>query len=162
MATIITDDKHYNDIAQAIREANSGEETYKPSEMADAVRNACFYRYSDGYRDGYEEGYDKGASVADGYAAGKQAEYDAFWDAYQEYGGRTNYNSAFCGRGWTKDAFKPKYPVALSGSTSVERMFADCNRISTGRADDLLDFTEFNGMFDFSGCTALNKTFNNS
>lgn len=37
MAKIITDNKHYTDIAAAIREKNGGAETYKPEEMAAAV-----------------------------------------------------------------------------------------------------------------------------
>jgi hypothetical protein len=35
---VITDDKHYKDIASAIREQRETEEQYKPGEMADAVR----------------------------------------------------------------------------------------------------------------------------
>lgn len=38
MATVITDDKHYADIADAIREKNGEETTYKPSEMAEAIK----------------------------------------------------------------------------------------------------------------------------
>lgn len=34
----LTDDKNYQDIADAIREKNGSEETYKPSEMAEAIR----------------------------------------------------------------------------------------------------------------------------
>ena len=39
MAKIITDDQHYKNIANAIRESNGETTLYKPSEMADAVRN---------------------------------------------------------------------------------------------------------------------------
>lgn len=37
MAIVITDDKHYTDIAAAIRGKNGEETTYKPSEMAAAI-----------------------------------------------------------------------------------------------------------------------------
>lgn len=37
MAIKITDDKHYTDIAAAIRSQNGEEATYKPSEMAAAI-----------------------------------------------------------------------------------------------------------------------------
>ncbi len=39
MAVIATDNKHYTDIANAIREKNSTADTYKPEEMADAIRS---------------------------------------------------------------------------------------------------------------------------
>lgn len=38
MARVITDDKHYADIADAIREKSGEKTTYKPSEMADAIK----------------------------------------------------------------------------------------------------------------------------
>ena len=37
MAKVLTDDKHYTDIASAIRTKNGTETTYKPDEMADAI-----------------------------------------------------------------------------------------------------------------------------
>lgn len=38
MARVLTDDKHYIDIASAIREKNGTSDTYKPRQMADAIR----------------------------------------------------------------------------------------------------------------------------
>lgn len=38
MAKVITDDKHYADIAAAIREKNMEKTTYKPEEMAEAIK----------------------------------------------------------------------------------------------------------------------------
>ena len=38
MAKVITDEKHYADIAAAIREKNGEETKYKPSEMAEAIK----------------------------------------------------------------------------------------------------------------------------
>lgn len=39
MAKVITDSKHYSDIANAIRENNMEKTTYKPEEMAEAIKN---------------------------------------------------------------------------------------------------------------------------
>lgn len=38
MAIGVTDDKHFQDIADAIRQKNGSTETYKPNEMADAIK----------------------------------------------------------------------------------------------------------------------------
>ena len=66
---VVTDDKHYHDIGEAIREKNGTETQYKPSEMADAVRNipsgggvdysALESVLSDGYTDYSYYFYDK-------------------------------------------------------------------------------------------------------
>lgn len=37
MSKVLTDNKHYTDIAAAIREKNGKDDTYKPAEMADAI-----------------------------------------------------------------------------------------------------------------------------
>lgn len=39
MALVLTDSKHYHDIAEAIREKTGSSETYAPSEMANAIRS---------------------------------------------------------------------------------------------------------------------------
>ena len=38
MSKVITDNKHYTDIANAIREKNGSTDTYHPSQMADAIK----------------------------------------------------------------------------------------------------------------------------
>lgn len=38
MATVMTNDNHYTEIAEAIRTRNGSDTQYKPSEMADAIR----------------------------------------------------------------------------------------------------------------------------
>ena len=96
------------------------------------------------------------------YEAGKKAEYDAFWDKFQQNGKRNFYAGAFGGIGWNKDTFKPKYPVAPNGSTVTDYMFYHFNRQSTSGDDDLLDFSEFNSMFDFSKSKRLLYTFYNA
>lgn len=44
------------------------------------------------------------------YEAGKKAEYNEFWDAFQDYGNRKDYNSAF-GFGFPAEAYNPKYDL---------------------------------------------------
>lgn len=84
MAIVITDNKHYQDIASKIRECKGTTETMLPREMPDKVEEV--------------------------YEAGKQAQYDEFWDVYQDYGKRTSYWGGFTS-GWSDDNFKPKYPI---------------------------------------------------
>ena len=97
MSIVTTDDSNYTAIAQAIRDKTGSETQYKPAEMA--------------------------AGVAEVFAAGEQSEYDRFWDAYQQSGGRTDYQAAFYGAGWTDDMFCPKYDLLPSGSDAVYFMF---------------------------------------
>lgn len=71
----------------------------------------------------YQAGYDKGVAEGDGYDAGyaqgeadgRKAEHDEFWDSYQNYGNRTDYDSAFKGIFWKEQNFKPKYDIAPTG-----------------------------------------------
>ena len=100
MAAVITDDRHYKDIADVIRDKGPYPEgTFKPEQMAQNIQYALNYQYS------------KGADT--GMAYGKQAEYDAFWDAYQQNGERVQYQQAFAGTGWTDEIYNPKYPIRI-------------------------------------------------
>lgn len=88
MANVLVNDASLADIADAIREKNGTEETYKPAEMGAAVR---------------------AIEIGDNF-------YDAFWDAYQENGNRTDYISAFGNNNnsvniWNDSNFKPKYDI---------------------------------------------------
>lgn len=52
-----------------------------------------------------------------GVREGKQKQYDEFWDAYQQNGNRVD-NRYFCTMyNFTKETFKPKYPIKLSSYT---------------------------------------------
>ncbi len=53
MATVTTNDKHYSDIANAIRLKNHSEEHYTPAQMADAICEACDIQYQMGKEDGH-------------------------------------------------------------------------------------------------------------
>ena len=119
MATVITDDKHYSDIAAKIRERAESDAVYKPSEMAAGIEAVHAKAYENGHTDGYaegnligsEEGYNNGYN--NGYNAGTadgvQSEYDRFWDAFQDFGSRTDYAWAF--RRWNTEYIRPKYKV---------------------------------------------------
>lgn len=48
----------------------------------------------------------------------KQLEYDRYWDVKQNYGNGMNCWGAFAGTGWTRDNFKPKYPIKFSTSSN--------------------------------------------
>lgn len=96
MANVLVNDASLQDIADAIREKNGTEETYKPAEMGAAVR-------------AIESG--------DNF-------YDAFWDAYQENGNRKDYINAFGTSStganiWNDSNFKPKYDIKPRDAASM-------------------------------------------
>ena len=125
MSIVITDDKHYKDIADKIRENSYSSELMKPSEIPGKIEAV----YRTGRIDGETEAY------ALGWDDGKQAEYDAFWDAYQSYGEPKPYTNAF-GSMWTAELFKPKYDIR---PTNAYMMFH--NNIGTSIIiDDFVDF----------------------
>lgn len=56
MGTVITDDKHYKNIAEKIRRYLGGSVTYTPAEMADGIELACLKWGSDAYASGLDDG----------------------------------------------------------------------------------------------------------
>lgn len=113
----------YKDTCDKIREKTASTDNIKSGELADKVNEV--------------------------YEKGKQAEYDKFWDSYQENGNKTNYNGAFCGYGWTKDNFKPKYPIKPKQA---------CYMFYWTRPE--IDLSQID--IDFSECTELQATFMSS
>jgi hypothetical protein len=105
--------------------------------------------------------------------------YDEFWDIYQDGGNRTYYQYGFCGAGWNKNNFNPKYPIKIVGSgESSFRRFNHGNYFASKMADlsqfniDWSECTSLNyafrsarigdtGLIDATGCTALTNTFEN-
>lgn len=87
------------------------------------------------------------------YEAGKKSEYDAFWDEVQQNGTRTNYALGLCGNHWTKQNFKPKYPIKPVGS--MANCFAYWNNTVF---KDLIDFRECCEL-DTSEVTSLGAAF---
>ena len=169
MAIVITDDKNYTAIAEAIRATSFGEleETMLPSEMADNISQVAEMSFNIGYSDGemtgYEEGFDEGVSEGRlfGIEEGTQAEHDRFWEAYQENGNRTDYGCAFAGLGWNDETFKPKYdirPVINGGATHIFRK-AKIKNLSELLEERgvVLDLSQCVGDVSepFSNCTSL-------
>lgn len=106
MAIVATDNRHYKDIADAIRARLNGEDKYTPMEMANGVHTVCDYQYYQGRTEGEEVGH------ANGVEDGKQEAYDTFWDAAQNNGELMEYTYAFYNSSlWNEITFKPKYPL---------------------------------------------------
>ena len=160
MAKVVTDSKHYEDIANAIREVAQLplQDKMKPSAMARQVREAGVWKYelgkSDGYNEGKAEGLEEGresgyregeqTGYANGFSAGKtsgvaegkeQGEY-AMWVAVTQNGAREIYNGAFMD--WGMEVFDPPIPI-VPKSSYVGALFAysPSLRIVRGRNIDL-------------------------
>ena len=93
MARITTDDIHYTEIADAIREKTGMQTKYRPEEMA--------------------------AGVNEVFAAAIKREYDRFWDTFQQDGKRTDYKNGFFGPNWTDETFQPKYDLVCTDCNSM-------------------------------------------
>ena len=92
----------------------------------------------------YNAGYEKGKAEGGG-----DSYYDEFWDIIQENGNRTNYNTVFCGKAWTAETFKPKYPIKPSNATNMFQF----SGITTN---------DYIKSVDFSGSVSMNSVFYNS
>ncbi len=149
MALVVTDDKHYKNIANMIREnSDNNVLSVKPEQMASAIQEVADYKESLGLEQGRQEGYQEG----------KQAEYDAFWDAYQQNGNRTGYRYSFSS-GWMPSIFNPKYKITLANSAySGTGMFF---LFGTG-AGETFDWRTVADMIDVSGCTDASSMFNSA
>ena len=90
MATVLTNSKHYSDIAKALRAELHNETLYQPNEMAGAISLAC--------------------------DAARQDQEKAFWSAFQEDGSRTDYYYAFYGRHWNFDMLKLQHNISPEGA----------------------------------------------
>lgn len=126
MAKVLTDNKHYTDIANAIREKNGTEDTYKPSEMADAITAIV----SGGGGDVPEEAFDVGGTCSYMFA---NQNWDWFMDFYKNRI-KTNglmrtdymfYNS------WVKSIpFELNFKTDYSGYNMIANMFFLCKNIT--------------------------------
>ncbi len=123
MAIVTTDDKHYRDIAEALRIPVGATDKIKPEEMAERIGKVGEQLYHMGESTGYGIGYNDGKD--EGVEEGAKAEYDRFWDAFQENGNRTNYRYAFYGSSWNDSAFTPKYPIKCSG-VAQDAFYTSC------------------------------------
>ena len=88
------------------------------------------------------------------YDAGKKAQYDEFWDTYQQNGTRTNYNFAFCGKGWNNETLKPKYDIIAKVSAGVQ-IFRECDFSGSLKEH----FENLGISLDFKDCTQMQFAF---
>lgn len=133
MAIVRTDNKYYTEIAEALREHGYSGQTFKPSEMASLIGNACGGNYQAGKEVGYAE--------CNG----------DFWENILKGNGEY----MFAGKGWNENTFKPPsgtvirptYPYMMFGSTGIE---------------DLADLCGGHGTtLDFSRASTLQYVFYN-
>ena len=87
MAIVTTDDRHYHNIADTIREKANVETTYTPEEMPDGI--------------------------AEVYEAGKKAEHDRFWNSLMS---STSWSCRFYGPSWHDGTFRPSVDIRPTGS----------------------------------------------
>lgn len=152
MATVKTDDKHYKNIAQAIRDKTGGDAQYKPGEMADGVGEV----YDAGYAKGQAEG--GGGSYDEGYEAGQKAEYDRFWDIFQKNGNPANYYYKFAYSGWTDENFNPKYDIVTgSGTSSANAMFYSNKNITDTKVPIIVQGSSAANAFYDSNFVTIRK-----
>ena len=116
-----------------------------------------------------------------GYAKGKAdgIDYDKFWDNFQGGDGRVSYCYAFSYNRFTDETYNPKYnivcssgsttsnymfynsdlitdtkvPIDATGSSSLQRTFANATALETIRSLTVKESHTFDSAF--SGCTAL-------
>ena len=98
----------------------------------------------------------------DVYKAGKKAEYDAFWDMIQDYGNRTNYNTAFAR--WNCEYVRPKYKVIAKDGQSAGSVFSNMLELKKVEAK-YFDFSQKETganhntgyYYTFSGCSKIEE-----
>ena len=93
---VVTDNKHYNDIADAIREKTGTKNTYTPAEMASGVNEV------------YEAGY-------------SQSELD-FWNNFKR--GKSYWNHLFTE--WGHYYIRPPFKIVLPPNASTQFAFWTC------------------------------------
>lgn len=151
MATIRTDSAHYTAIAEAIREKNGESTTYKPSEMAAAIKAV---ETGGGYT---QEDIDQA------YEVGGDDMLRIMWETIQSGGARTNYTNLLNHTNFSRKTFKPIYDIKLTGTEAYNWMQncpIDKNILLTDGQVNMKELEEEQGMtFDFAGCTNLTKAF---
>lgn len=140
MAIVTTDNKHYKDIANTIRELDQSSDEIMPEEMADRIFEAGDVRYNLGYGDGNKEGRDQGYEV--GYNEGKDEGLDQ---------GRQEQKSIMFGL-LSRD-FETIEKEYLDGMTYIGGYaFANYGKLKTARIPESV--ITFRGAA-FQHCTAL-------
>ena len=121
------------------------------SELINKAKENVPKVYESGRKIGHDEGMNKAVDVQEEFLESQpQTHYDTFWDNYQENGTRTDYQYAFCRKGWNNETFKPKYPIVAKGTAAY--IFDAC-----GLTD--FDFVEKGIELDTSGASSLTYLF---
>lgn len=158
MALVITDDKHYKNIADKIRTLTGLTTTFKPVEITNGIDDI----YHIANKEGEDYGYNQGKS--EGYNEGYRAYYDLFWNTFQRWDEatqttkRTDYRRAFAYWYLADTVFKPKYDVVPEGDASY--MFWNFRTSA-----NLTNITNMDGKkinFDFSKVTNFSYMFDTS
>lgn len=185
MAKVVTDDKHYKDIADALRDRNGTVNAYKPSEMAQGVIDLYWSAYHEGDHfgriEGYGHGYDEGhtAGYDEGYNEGSNnsAAMDYFWDAYQIEGLRDDYNYGFAGSGWNSETYFPRYPIktrsgylfyysgiddtkvniTIIATSTINSLFSNTKQLRIIRHLDISSYPAGKGINWFGGANVLEE-----
>ena len=121
MALIVTDDKHYKNIAAKIRSKAKTTYGYTSEEMSKLGIDEV---YESGFKEGEEGGYNSGK--ADGYNEGYEAHLKWFWDGMLNNGNAANYINRF--RRWTNtEIYQPNHNIvhSLSAAASATETFRE-------------------------------------
>lgn len=144
MARGVTDSRHYENIADAIRDSSFGyiEGPIPPSQMAGCIEEISEVAHQEGI----------------------QSQYDRFWDAYQANGSRTGYIAGFAGTGWTAEIFHPKYDIVAANAYNMFYNFSyqvpiNLKQLLTEGGITLTfpKCANISGLFDTSGITDIGE-----
>ncbi len=132
MSMVITDDKHYTNIASKIREKTASNDKIPPSDMSE--------------------------KIDDVYDAGKDNGIRAMWECIQAGGTKDIGGSIMSNSGWAKETFKPIYDIR---PTSCYLWSRNCptqtlvNNLTPETQIDIVELEKEQGIvFDFGSVTS--------
>lgn len=99
------------------------------------------------------------------FNAGAKSEYDRFWDELQENGNRIHYFNAFASAIWTKETFKPKYPIIIDTKGTTNQNYCVgifANFMRNQDDDECIDLNDIGVKIDFSKAGIVQNVFQNS
>ena len=156
MAIGISDNRHYINTANAIRDNSFGyiEGPLLVTEFPQRIGEISAIGQEQGRVAGYTQGLEAGKE------SGAQSESDRFWDVFQQNGTRTYYGYAFA-YGWNKTTFAPKYdikPTVAMYMFNNSQIEGDLRKLLSDQGV-ILDFSQCRGRvkyaFAVSKITAL-------
>lgn len=150
MAIVVTDDRHYKAIAEAIKKSvPMWKDGIRPEWMDSGVDDVYAVAYGTGRIDGTAEGEVLGAEI------GREAERNDFFRTFQNNGNETNYYYAFAYGRFTDANYDPKYDIVCSSgtTTSSQNVFYNASEITDTKVAIYARGRSASNMF--YGCTAL-------